>query len=46
MERARDFVREQGLATIPAGEELEVVETPPLQARHHPLCSIRGSRAV
>lgn len=28
MKRARDFVEERGLVTIPAGEELEVVPTP------------------
>ncbi len=31
MSRARDFVREQDLVSIPPGEELEVVETPPFE---------------
>jgi len=31
MARARDFVREHDLVTIPPGEELDVVETPPFE---------------
>jgi uncharacterized protein (DUF885 family) len=31
VERARTFVRERGLATLPEGETLRVVETPPFQ---------------
>ena len=31
VERARDFVQERRVATLPAGERLHVVETPPFQ---------------
>ncbi|OLD65467.1 MAG: hypothetical protein AUI47_02085 [Acidobacteria bacterium 13_1_40CM_2_68_5] len=31
VERARAFVQERGVATLPAGERLHVVETPPFQ---------------
>jgi uncharacterized protein (DUF885 family) len=31
MKRARDFTRERGLATIPEGEELELIWTPPFE---------------
>jgi uncharacterized protein (DUF885 family) len=31
MARARDFVREHDLVSVPPGEELEVVETPPFE---------------
>jgi len=31
MKRARDFTREHGLATIPEGEELELIWTPPFE---------------
>ena len=31
VERAREFVRLRGLATLPEGERLQVVETPPFQ---------------
>lgn len=31
VERARDFVRRRGIATLPPGERLQVVETPPFQ---------------
>jgi len=31
VERARAFVKERGVATLPAGERLHVVETPPFQ---------------